>query len=545
MYFFRIIGIFVFSIMMQEVSFAQSQNIWVYFSDKNATPYTIDNPSAFLSEQAIDRRERMLIPIRKSDLPVDPQYISAIKQTGALVRTESRWLNAVSVTVTGPEMIAEISALSFVKQITPVIKRHLIDDVSVPQDQAFYRTTDITDFVYGGAQNQNHMIEVDFLHSLGFRGQGITIAVLDGGFEGVNTGAGFESVRAKEQIKGTYNFPDDTDFVYFSSTHGSNVLSIMAVDEPGVYVGSAPDADYYLIRTEVTDSEHVVEEDYWLEGAEYADIIGADVINSSLGYTTFDDTTEDHTYLDMDGNTTVATIAADMAAAAGILVVNSAGNSGDEPWHFIGAPADGDSVFTIGAVDLNGNYAGFSSVGPTVDGRIKPNVVGQGAGTAVMSAEGIVGYGNGTSYSSPLIAGACASFMSAFPDLSNMDVINIIQQTATNAETPNNQIGYGIPQFGHAYMALKGITLNDDILHVYPNPVSDVLVVYIQGFEADQAQFDMFDMAGKMIMSTDLLIDAGKMSGIRIEDLDRLASGLYTIRLTGDIYSESKLIYIQ
>ena len=528
------------------LAYAQSEDVWVYFTDKNATPYSIHAPEAYLSQASIERRERMHIPVRTADLPVDPQYVQSIRETGAIVRVESRWLNAVSVTVSGPEMIAQISALSFVEIIAPVIKRRLVDEVIIPQNtNVFYRTAEENDFVFGGSQNQNHMIEVDFLHALGYRGQGITIAVLDGGFSGVENGSGFAGIREKGQIKGTYNFPDDNTDVYFGSTHGSNVFSIMAMDEPGTYIGSAPDADYYLIRTEVTDSERVVEEDYWLEGAEYADMIGADIINSSLGYTTFDDSLEDHTYLDMDGNTTVVTIAADMAAGAGILVVNSAGNSGDEPWHFIGAPADGDSVFTIGAVDINGNYAAFSSVGPTVDGRIKPNVVGQGAGTAVVDSLGNVVYGNGTSYSSPLIAGACASFMSAFPELSNMEVIDILQQTATNAADPNNQIGYGIPQFGHAYVALKGITLDENLLYVYPNPASDQMVVYIQGIETSDARLALYDMAGHEIMTTDLLIDYDKLSGIRIENLDRLASGIYTLRIIGDIYTQSKLIYIQ
>jgi serine protease AprX len=422
-----------------------------------------------------------------------------------------------------------------------------VDDSGIPiNDNVFYRTEFYEANDYGGAFNQNNMIDVNFLHNLGFRGQGIKIAVLDGGYYGVDFGVGFQSLRSKNQILETRNFPDNNDQVYFSSTHGSNVLSIMAVDEPGKYIGSAPDAQYYLFRTEVVDSEYVIEEDHWLAAAEYADFVGADIINSSLGYTTFDDFTQDHTYADMDGNTTVVSIAADKAAAAGILVCNSAGNSGDDDWNFIGAPADGDSVFTIGAVDLNGNYVSFSSEGPTVDGQIKPSVSGQGAGTAVMDQTGNVYYGNGTSYSSPLIAGACASFMSAFPELTNMEVMDIIQSTASRATNPNNQIGYGIPNFANAYLSLKGIALSTtNIISILPNPAESEVAIYIAAAETGDAVITIYDISGKIIYSEPISINSEKIAPILVYNLENLATGIYSVQLIGDVYNESQLLMVK
>jgi serine protease AprX len=540
---------FIVSVTLAIAQQSVATKYWVYFADKAGTPHSKLHPETFLSPEAIARRNKMGIPIKNSDLPVSPTYIAAIKNTGAAVIVESRWLNAVSIEVIDETILAAIIDLPFVNQIEPVQRHFILDDEAIPTDNnSFFRTNGLEELNsdFGGTANQNRMIDVDFLHGKGYRGQGIKIAVLDGGFYGVDFGAGFNSVRNKNQILEVRNFPDDNDSVYFSSTHGSNVLSIMAVDEPGKFIGSAPDAEYYLFRTEIVDSERVVEEDFWLEAAEYADFIGADIINSSLGYTTFDEITEDHTYADMDGNTTVITKAADMAAAAGILVCNSAGNSGDDSWNYIGAPADGDSVFTIGAVDLNANYVSFSSEGPTSDGRIKPNVAGQGAGTAVMDATGVVYYGNGTSYSSPLVAGACASFMSAFPELTNMQVMDIIQSTASQANNPDNYLGYGIPNFAKAYLEVAGIDLDEDnLLNVFPNLVDADATIYIQAKETGNGEFMVFNLAGQLIYQETVEMYTDKIIAIALSNLNYLSTGMYLIALTGDVYSETQKLIIK
>jgi serine protease AprX len=541
-----LIGIFSFVFTTMVFGQSATQKYWVYFTDKNNAQYSIDQPLAYLSESAIQRRAKMGISINYYDIPVNAEYVTAIKNLGVNVIVESRWLNAVSVE-SNAEQLTAIQTLPFVKNTADVKRYAIIDDSGIPiDDNILLRTTNYIESDYGGAYNQNHMIDIDFLHNLGYRGQGIKIAVLDGGFDGVNTGAGFSSLFNKNQIIETRNFPDNNEDVFFSSTHGSNVLSIMAVDNPGVYIGSAPDAQYYLFRTEVVDSERAIEEDYWLQAAEYADFIGADIINSSLGYTTFDTIIDDHTYEDMDGNTTVITKAADRAAAVGILVCNSAGNEGDGSWYYIGAPADGDSVFTIGAVDINGNSVSFSSHGPTFDGRLKPNIVGQGAGTGVVTSNGTVAYGNGTSYSSPLIAGACASFMSAFPELSNMEVMDIIQSTASQADNPDNSMGYGIPNFAKAYMELKGIDLStENIISILPNPASDEVTIFINGQETGEATLYIYDISGKRVYETSVTLWDGKLAPVYISGLDALASGMYTVYLAGDVYQETQKMIVR
>ena len=527
---------------------AQTTNskYWIFFSDKNNSEHSVKQPSEFLSPESIARREKMNIPVRNIDIPVNEQYIKTIQNTGVEVIVQSRWLNAISIKINSSVQLEKIKQLPFVTKIQPVKKYVPVQETIPLNNTAFYRTADIGSNDYGGAYNQNHMIDIDFLHALGFTGQGIKIAVLDGGFYGVDIGEGFESFWNKDQILETRNFADDNDSVFHSSTHGSNVLSIMGGDMPGEYIGSAPDAKFYLFRTEVTSSETLAEEDFWVEGAEYADFVGADIINSSLGYTTFDDTLQNHTYEDLDGNTAIATIAADIAASVGILVCNSAGNEAASSWHFIGVPADGDSVFTIGAVDANENYASFSSVGPTFDGRIKPNVAGQGAGTAYIDQSGAVLFGSGTSYSSPLIAGACASLWSAFPELTNMEIMQIVMESASQFTEPDFLLGYGIPSFAQAYIQLKGLQINEtNIITILPNPAEDIATIIINGFETSEGIINLYDVAGQLIYTTSIDLTTGELSAATLNGLDQLSSGLYFVQLLGDVYNETKTLMIK
>ncbi len=310
---------------------------------------------------------------------------------------------------------------------------------------------------YGQAFNQINMLNGIPLHDLGYDGAGMTIAVLDAGFLNANVLSAFDSLWLNNQIIGYKDFvsplaPD----IFGSHTHGTSVLSTMGANLPAEMVGTAPKADYWLLRSEDDATEYLIEELNWASAAEYADSVGVDVINSSLVYNTFDDPAQDHTYAYMDGNTTPITIAADLAASKGILVVNSAGNSGSSSWHYIGAPADGDSVFSIGAVNSSGVYASFSSTGPTYDGRIKPNVVAQGQGSTIISAySGNVISGNGTSFSSPITAGMVASLWQAHPDKKNTEIMEAIQQSATQALNPDSLLGFGIPDYFAAHTLLS------------------------------------------------------------------------------------------
>ena len=389
-----------------------SQNHYaVMLTDKNNSTYSFSNPSAYLSQRAINRRLQYGIAIDSSDLPVNTTYLTAIQNTGAVILNTSRWLNEVTVDVSAnPSALATINALPFVKQTklasrttNKTSSKFSIEMESLMQRQ--FQTQKVASSVsyynYGNTLNQIQMLHGDKLHDLGFRGDGKIIAMLDAGFYRVDSMTAFDSLRAHNRILATYDFVDHNGNVYDDHTHGSMCFSIMGANDPGNIVGTAPEASYLLFRSEDAATEKLIEEYNWATAAEAADSAGADIISSSLGYSRFDDSTMNHTYNDMDGKTTPISIAANIASRKGIVVVSSAGNEGNGQWHYITAPADADSILTIGAVDAAGVYAPFSGTGPSFDGRIKPTVVAQGQGTFVSDPySNTVFSGNGTSSSS-------------------------------------------------------------------------------------------------------------------------------------------------
>jgi len=457
----------VFLILISSFLSAQQADLKTYvlhFTDKGMDKYASLNPSLFLTEKSVERRLKHKIEFDQSDLPVNEQYVQDVITTGARVLARSRWLNTIVIEANA-EMLNKITVLPQILKIQPIInpssKQISPSEFLKPSFEVENTSpwsigkssvgTDDT-YEYGAAFNQINQINGQYLHNLGYMGEGMTIAVLDAGFNSVDIMPCFQSMRANNQIKGTRDFAQPGNNVYATTmaSHGSSVLSCMAALSEGQMVGTAPKADYWLLRSEVATTESIIEEYYWVSAAEFADSVGADLINSSLGYTTFPNSPEaDHTYADMDGNTTVVTKGADKAAAKGILVVNSAGNSGGVAWKFIGAPADGDSVFSIGSVNATGTRSSFSSIGPTSDGQIKPTVVAQGSGTAIFTPSGQVS-GNGTSFSSPIICGMTACLWQAFPQMNNMQIIELIKATSSNASLPDNLIGWGIPDFQYA-----------------------------------------------------------------------------------------------
>ncbi|HET8962518.1 MAG TPA: S8 family serine peptidase [Chitinophagales bacterium] len=520
------------------------QTYWVYLTDKQHSEFSIDRPNEFLSTRSIEKRKRFNIPMSYSDLPVSEFYIAQIKETGVKIITISRWLNAVTIQYSDPEILASVLSLDCVSKIQPVRKMKRPPEIPLlPMENL---KTSETNY-YGLAGNQFGMIEGPFLHEHGYTGNDMVIAVLDAGFIGVDTGVGFSSVWEKEQILGYWNFPDDNDSVFISSYHGANVFSIMAADVPGVYVGAAPDAKYYLFRTEVADSEYVAEEHFWLAAAEFADVLGVDIINSSLSYTTFDNADDDHTYSDLDGNTTVITKAADMAASKGILVCTAAGNYAEGAWHYIGAPADGDSVFAIGSVDGDRRYSSFSSVGPTADGRIKPDIATQGGSAAVLSLEGSVSIGSGTSYASPLAAGASAILWQAHPDKTNMEIMQALKQSASIAKNPNNKLGWGIPNLFLADLILKGFDSqqSDELFTVFPNPVQTNLYLIVYDKITADATIEIYDSSGKKILSVNPEYSDAEINPILIQNFPQYtASGIYFIRVITNSKSQTSEILV-
>ncbi len=507
---------------------------WVKFKDKTGTPYTISNPSAFLSQRAIDRRNKAGISIDQTDLPVNPAYVQAVKGVGVTVRSKSKWLNGITVSTADSSHVDSMLQMPFIQSVerTYIYKTNKKAEV----DKKFGTVgAKLNEFDHGVASDQIEMVGGEFLHESGHTGKGIWVGVFDSGFNSVDQLDFFDHLRNENRILHTWDFVNLDNSVYDEHSHGLNVLSVMAARKDGRYVGAAPDASYVLIRTENVGSEYVIEEDNWVAAAELADSMGIDVINSSLGYTDYDDTLTSHIYDHMDGNTARITKGADFAAAKGMLVVNSAGNSGGNSWYFIGAPADGDSVLAVGAVGLNENVAPFSSRGPTFDSRIKPNVCGLGWGTAIIAPAGDIFYGNGTSFSSPLIAGLAASLWSAFPNKSGMEIKKAIEESAHKYKNPDFDFGYGIPNFINAFLSLNGTSITDTtqnhILSAFPNPFNNK-VQFVYYSAADQiVNVELIDAMGKRVYMHNEIMKKGEYKNFKIEELITNRSGIYVLRI--------------
>jgi subtilisin family serine protease len=294
------------------------------------------------------------------------------------------------------------------------------------------------------------------LHEAGFHGQGIIMAIVDGGFQNVDTLSAFDAVR--EQILGIYDTTDDSDSVTGTTgNHGVKCFSTIAALTPE-YQGAATAANYYLIRSEEHQTESPKEMDNWVAAIELADSLGVDILSSSLGYAMFDDDRHTLTYADMNGQTTRCSRAANIAAEKGMLVIVAAGNEGNKAWHYISAPADADNILTVGAVNIHDSIAAFSSWGPTADGRVKPEVCATGSQTALINPmNNSVIYGNGTSFACPIIAGMAACLWSAMPHATNMEIRELIIQSADRYIQPHEQYGYGIPNAWQAYVQTTDI----------------------------------------------------------------------------------------
>ncbi len=508
----KILFFVLVTIIFQSVAQVAPGKYYVQFTDKNNSPYSLDNPEAFLTQRAIDRRVRQGISFDETDLPVNPQYIAGVAATGAEILNPTKWMNGVMVHTTDPLVIDSINTLPYVSVVRsvsgsvtgsekPFFEKESTGMENIPDNMVLNR--DVAAFDYGYAEGQIDLINGIPLHEAGFRGEGMVIAVLDAGFNQVDVDLLFDSLRNDGRILGTKDFVTPDGNVYSAHYHGRMVMSTMAANIPGLMIGTAPKASYWLLRSENGDQEYVAEEYNWVSAAEFADSVGADVINSSLGYTEFDDPSQDHTYADMDGNTTVITNGADMAAKKGILVVNSAGNSGGGSWQYVGAPADGDSVFSIGAVDNSGLYAPFSSTGPTPDGRIKPNVVATGWGTTVSDGYNGITYGNGTSFSSPIIAGMTACLWQAMPEMTNMEIQQAIMQSASQYANPDSLLGYGVPNYQSAWWILTSIDSNADsganLASVYPNPFTSFINIRLLG-DTRAASVKVINMLGAIVL---------------------------------------------
>ena len=518
------------------------EKYWIQFTDKDTSNYSVNTPVVYLSQRAIDRRVNQGIAVTPQDFPVNQQYIDSVKQTANVtVLIKSKWMNGIAIQTTDTLGLAQILALNFVDSANSrsvwVESEELSEKMMIQGrvvENEYSNTFGAEGLNYGLATHQIEMLSIDYIHDLGFTGAGMVIAVLDAGFKGADTTEILQSMWANNQVLGTWDFVLGQPIDYANhSSHGKYVLNCMAANKSGRYIGTAPDAEYWLLRTEDAPTENIIEEYNWVAGAEFADSVGADVFNTSLGYTTFDDSTKDHTYADMDGKTTVITIGADIAASKGILVVNSAGNSGSKNWHYIGAPADGDSVLSIGAVRYDSVAAGFSSKGPSVDGRVKPNVMALGEGVPMPWDADSIFYINGTSFSGPILAGSAASFWQSRSGYNNMEVYHAIEQSATLYTNPNDSMGYGIPNFKFAYFLITGVkeVQNTGLsVQAYPNPTTGY--AYIPVPENKQEAVFVTDASGRQILQ---LSNPSLMEGTVRIDLSSYPKGIYLVQVKSGV----------
>lgn len=458
--------------LLGQSTFSQDR-YFIQLKDKNGTAFSIDKPQEFLSQRSIDRRQKQNIEITENDLPVSQAYLKEIEEAGGQVVYTSKWLNGVLI-FASPTILEEVLNLSFVLPLDNKLPINARVQVNSERNGTNSKTLDFEDFDPGTSKNQLEMLGVDFMHREGFTGKGVLIGILDSGFANGKALDVFQHIFEDNRVLDTWDFVRNESDVYNDHSHGTNVWSCIGAKLDGQLLGTAPDASFALYTSEDVASETKLEEANWLFAAERADSLGVDVINTSLGYTTFDNPAQNYRYEDLDGDIPLITQAADFAASKGIIVVTSAGNSGNKAWKYVGAPADGDSVLAIGAVDENGVYASFSSIGPRTDGLVKPEIAAKGLRTTLSSHQNFVGLGNGTSFASPLIAGMMANMVQAFPDLSAMELRSIIIQSANQYDSPNELLGYGIPNYNRAKSIanienLKKST-TEEVL-VFPNPL--------------------------------------------------------------------------
>lgn len=533
----------------------------IRFKDKNNSPYTIDNPAAYLSEKAIARRVQQQIPIDTSDLPVSPAYLDSIRKVpNVTILNTSRWLNQVLIQTTDEAALATINSFPFVqstKAIAPVmppqqdaqeegIQGHAATEYTAPDStEACFGYT----LAYGSMYKQIHLHEGEYLHNLGFTGNGITIALLDAGFNNYQYNPALDSLRLQNRILGEWDFVENHASVQEDHPHGTQCLSVIASNRPGILVGSAPHARFWLFRTENTLGEFPVEEQNWIAAAEFADSAGADMIASSLGYAQFDNPDYNYSYADRDGNTSMITRAADLAAKKGMIVVNSAGNFGtsSSDLRYVLCPADGDSVLAVGGIDEYGQIVSLSSWGPNSNGVVKPNVVSLAQGAIYANGSGNASSGIGTSYAAPNICGLIACLWQAFPEFTNMEILDYVQKSADRYDNPDHRYGYGIPNFRVAHKLLAAAKearrsahiLSNEWIRAYPVPSAGNFTVLFRAPATARVSLQLIDNLGNIVETLQPSVVAGQFYSMQFVRATGLPHGLYYVRYNDGVNTTS------
>ncbi len=524
----------IFLFLISFCGFSQ-EDAWVYFNDKPNAQSFLDNPLTMLTQRALDRRTAQGIALNINDAPIEQTYIEQIATaTGITIKAKSKWLNCLHIRGSIFD-ISALTSLSFVNHIH-FANNSLNSKMSAPkQNHPKNKELNVqTNFSYGTSANQIEMLNGQLLHQANYTGAGKIIAILDSGFTGVNTIIPFNRFFNLGLYLGGYNFVAGDTNVFSTHNHGTMTLSCMVGYVDGQLVGTAPDAGYYLFITEDVSGENPVEESYWVQAAEEADRLGVDVISTSLGYFGYDNANYSHTYSEMTGNTAFASQGANIAFSKGIVVVASAGNSGSSTDPYVGVPAEATNVLAVGAVQADRTYAAFSSIGPSFDGRIKPDVMAKGQSTTLSNTSGAIVTASGTSFSCPIMAGMIASFWQAIPWATNAQVVQFVKQSADRYSNPDNLYGYGIPDFQLALnTAVLSLQVNNNTNFVIaPNPVNDsVSVSFPNGFNT--ATITFYNALGQLILDKNVSQSFSTIS------LQSLSSGVYFYKIETNSFSQS------
>ncbi|AIN74462.1 S8 family serine peptidase [Flavobacterium psychrophilum] len=521
----------LFLVFTISVNAFSQEDAWVYFKDKPNASVFYSNPLSELMQRSLDRRTTQGIALDIKDAPIHQPYVDQITASiGIAVLAKSKWLNMVHVRGLQTD-IAVLSGLSFVDHIQ--YANHSLNPgvrmaQSIKNEEKSNKLLDANEtqiaYNYGNSANQVQMLNCHVLHQQNYTGSGKVVAILDAGFPGVNTADPFASLRTRGLILGGYNFVNNSTNFYTGNNHGTNVLSTMGGNTTNL-VGTAPDASYYLFITEDVASETPLELTNWVEAAEEADRLGVDVINSSLGYFRFDNPAYSYTYAKMNGQTSVASRAVDIAFSKGMICVISAGNEGSTAEPHVGTPADAAFAITVGSVTSAEVKSEFSSIGPTSDGRMKPDFMAMGTAAVISNTAGTITTANGTSFSSPILAGAITSFWSAFPNKTNAQIVQLLKLSAsryaTSIVTQNNDYGYGIPNFQAALTAALSIPeVSTVALNLYPNPATNEITISSPASNIGYS-IKLYNNLGQLVLEKNIDNQSQRIS------LQTLNSGVY------------------
>lgn len=528
----------LFSLLIVSFSAIAQEDAWVYFNGKPNAQSFLDNPLTMLTQRSLDRRTTQGIALDIMDVPVHQPYINQVEaSTGITVLAKSKWMNCVHVRGNSLQNIQALSNLAFVSSIDYAnvnFNRPGANSTQVEKRKVNKTMETLVNFNYGTSVNQIQMLNGHLLHQQNYTGQGKIIAVMDGGFPGVDTAAPFARLRNNNKILGGYDYVNRNPNFYAGISHGTMVLSTMGGYVDGQLVGTAPDAAYYLFITEDDANEEPLEESLWVEAAEEADRLGVDIFNTSLGYTEFDNPAYNHTYTDMNGFTNFSTRGVNAAFSRGIISVNSAGNSGNSPWFYVSSPADAVNALTVGAVNASGAIAGFSSRGFETSSYIKPDVAAQGVASVLSNTNGTIATANGTSFSSPITAGMVASLWQALPSKTNAELIQLIKQSSSQYSNPDYEKGYGIPNFNQALIngTLGFISNESKDFNIYPNPVTDFITIQFP-YSIENASISVYNSLGQNVLENKLSNNNSKIS------LEELESGVYIYKIEANNFSKT------